>query len=113
MIKRKLGLVVCLTVAAGLAGCASESTPPPAAPVAAAAPAPAAPPPVQPIPPGLNPAQQRVAKIQAALNANGAELQVDGRMGPKTAAALKAYQSSHQLKATGRADSATLKALGV
>lgn len=114
MIKRTFGLVVCLTVAAGLAGCASNTAPPPAAPpVAAAAPAPAAPPPAQPMPPGLNPAQQHVAKIQMALDANGAQLQVDGRMGPKTAAALKAYQGSHNLKATGKADSATLKALGV
>jgi len=113
MIKHKLGLVVCLTLAAGLAGCASEPAPPPAAPMAAAAPAPAAPPPAQPMPPGLTRAQQHVAKIQAALNANGAHLQVDGRMGSKTVAALKAYQGAHKLKATGKADSATLKALGV
>ena len=55
---------------------------------------------------------QRVAKLQMALNANGAQLDVDGRMGAKTRDALKAYQSAHGLKPTGRADAATVKALG-
>ena len=111
MIKRTLGLVVCFTVAAGLAGCASNppASPPPPAPAPVAAPAPPAPP---PMPSGLSAAQQRVAKLQMALNANGAQLEVDGRMGPKTRAALKAFQSAHHLKPTGRADSATVKALG-
>ena len=110
MIKRTLGLVVCFTVAAGLAGCASnapESAPPAPAPVAA--PAPPAPP---PMPANLTAAQQRVAKVQMALNANGAQLDVDGRMGPKTRAALKSFQSAHKLKPTGQPDSASMKALG-
>jgi peptidoglycan DL-endopeptidase CwlO len=112
MINRTLGLVICFTAAAGIAGCASNepAAPPPApAPMAAPAPPPAPP----PMPAGLTPAQQRVAKIQTALNANGAQLQVDGKWGPKTSAALKAYQSAHNLKPTGKPDGATRKALGV
>lgn len=64
------------------------------------------------MPAHLTPAQQRVAKLQMALNANGAQLDVDGRMGPKTRDALKTYQSAHNLKSTGRPDAATVKALG-
>jgi len=112
MINRTLGLVICFTVAAGLAGCASDKSPPPPAPAPMAAPAPAPAPPPPALPPGLTPAQQRVAQIQTALNANGAQLQVDGRMGARTRAALKAYQSAHKLKPTGQPDSATMKALG-
>jgi peptidoglycan hydrolase-like protein with peptidoglycan-binding domain len=65
------------------------------------------------MPANLTHAQQRVAKAQIALNSNGAQLDIDGKMGPKTVAALKSYQSSHHLKATGRLDNATAKALGV
>jgi peptidoglycan hydrolase-like protein with peptidoglycan-binding domain len=54
---------------------------------------------------------QRVEKLQTALNANGAQLTVDGKMGPKTSAALTAFQQSHGLKATGRVDKATIAAL--
>jgi localization factor PodJL len=64
------------------------------------------------MPAHLTPAQQRVAKLQMALNANGAQLDVDGRMGPKTRDAVKAFQSAHSLKPTGRPDAATVKALG-
>jgi peptidoglycan hydrolase-like protein with peptidoglycan-binding domain len=64
------------------------------------------------MPSGLTQAQQRVARIQMALNANGAQLQVDGKMGSATHAALKSYQSAHNLKPTGQPDSATMKALG-
>lgn len=110
MIKRTLGLVVGFTVAAGLIGCAQ--TPPPAPPPAPAPVAAPAPPPAPMMPAGLTPAQQHVAKIQMALNANGAQLQVDGKWGPKTSAALKSYQSAHNLKPTGKPDGATMKALG-
>ena len=47
------------------------------------------------MPHDLTAAQQRVAKVQTALNANGAQLDVDGKMGAKTRDALKAYQSAH------------------
>jgi peptidoglycan hydrolase-like protein with peptidoglycan-binding domain len=107
---RTLAFAICCLTAVGLAGCASDKPPPPPpAPAPVAAPAP---PPPPPMPANLTPAQQRVAKVQMALNANGAQLQVDGRMGPSTRAALKAFQSAHQLKPTGQPDAATLKALG-
>jgi peptidoglycan hydrolase-like protein with peptidoglycan-binding domain len=57
--------------------------------------------------------QSRIADVQTALNAHGAQLQVDGHMGPKTKAALSAYQRQHKLKVTGQPNSATLKSLGI
>ena len=109
---RTLAFAVSCLTAAGLAGCSDQTPPPAPPPTPAAAPEPA-PPPQAAMPAGLTPAQQRVAKAQTALNSNGAQLDVDGKMGPKTVAALKSYQSAHNLKATGRVDSATAKALGI
>ena len=83
MIKSKLGLAVCFAAAISIAGCASNPPPPPPAPAPVAAPAPPPPPPPA-MPSGLTPAQQHVAKLQMALNANGAQLTVDGKMGPAT-----------------------------
>ncbi len=54
---------------------------------------------------------ERVKKLQTALNSNGAALTVDGKMGAKTTAALKAYQQAHGLKVTGHADKETRAAL--
>jgi peptidoglycan hydrolase-like protein with peptidoglycan-binding domain len=54
---------------------------------------------------------QRIERAQTALNANGAQLTVDGKMGPKTSAALTAFQQAHGLKATGRIDKETMAAL--
>jgi peptidoglycan hydrolase-like protein with peptidoglycan-binding domain len=54
-----------------------------------------------------------VESVQTALNNNGAQLTIDGRMGPKTAAALRAFQHQHNLKVTGRPDRETVQALGV
>ena len=51
--------------------------------------------------------------MQTALNNNGAQLTVDGKIGPQTRAALVAYQHQHNLKATGRLDTATGKSLGI
>lgn len=48
-----------------------------------------------------------VKKIQTALNKNGANLKVDGLMGPSTRAAIKSFQAGHGLKATGKLDKAT------
>jgi peptidoglycan hydrolase-like protein with peptidoglycan-binding domain len=105
---RTLAFAVSCLAAAGLAGCAHHEPPPPT-PVAAPAPPPPAPP---PIPSGLTPAQQRVAQVQTELNAAGAQLAVDGHMGPATRAALKSFQQQHNLKVTGQPDAATMKALG-
>ena len=113
---RTLLLAVCGLVAVGLAGCSSSSdqsaAPPPATAAAAPAPAPAPAPSPPPAPSMPNQQMQRVATLQTALNNNGAQLNVDGKMGPATRTALKQFQSSHHLKVTGRADPATVKALG-
>jgi peptidoglycan hydrolase-like protein with peptidoglycan-binding domain len=49
-----------------------------------------------------------VAQIQATLG-----VPVDGKMGPKTAAALKRYQHAKGLEPSGELDAATRKALGL
>lgn len=54
---------------------------------------------------------ERVRKLQEALNAHGASLKVDGKMGPKTHAALVSFQKANHLKATGHADKETRAAL--
>jgi len=56
---------------------------------------------------------QAVKALQEALNKNGAKLKVDGLMGGKTRAALKAYQKANGLKTTGKADKATKAKLGI
>jgi len=109
---RTLALAVCCLTVAGLAGCSSSQNAGPPPPVAIPPVAPA-PPPAPAMPANLTAAQQRIAKIQMALNANGAQLDVDGKLGPATRDALKSFQSAHGLKATGRSDAATLRALGV
>jgi len=109
---RTLFFAVCCLTAAGLAGCADKTPPPAPPPAPVAAPEPS-PPPEPTMPAHLTKAQQRVAKAQMALNSNGAQLDADGKMGPKTVTALKSYQSAHHLKATGRLDAATARALGV
>jgi len=110
----KLALVACCLAVAGLAGCGSDQNAAPPPPMPEPTPVVTAPPPPPPAPPARHVAHQnRVATVQTALNNNGAQLNVDGHMGPKTAAALKAFQKQHKLKVTGKADGATLKALGV
>ena len=55
-----------------------------------------------------------IQKIQSALNEkDGAGLTVDGKLGPKTMAALKKFQESHGLPATGHPNPETDKALGL
>lgn len=44
---------------------------------------------------------------QERLNAHGARLEVDGRVGPKTRRAIENFQRLHGLKVTGMVDSAT------
>lgn len=89
----------------------AAANPPPAT---TAAPAPAAQQPAAKPPVARHAMRsQRTTEIQAALNKNGAALDVDGRMGPKTHSALMAFQKSHGLQATGRPDAATTKALGL
>ncbi len=54
-----------------------------------------------------------VRKLQEALNKNGATLEIDGKFGPGTKAAVESYQRSHSLDVDGIAGPKTLAALGI
>lgn len=54
-----------------------------------------------------------IGQIQAALNAHGAHIAIDGDIGPETLAAIRAFQTSHGLFVDGIAGSETQKALSV
>jgi peptidoglycan hydrolase-like protein with peptidoglycan-binding domain len=114
----RIGLVAAALMSAALAGCASggsqpAAAPPPPAPAPAPAPvAQPAPPPAPVLPPHAT-RQQFMQAVQTALNNNGAQLTADGHPGPKTSAALVAFQKAHNLKPTGRPDHATVAALGL
>lgn len=57
---------------------------------------------------------EKVKAVQQALKDKGHDPgDVDGKMGPKTQAALRDYQQKEGLKATGRLDSETAAKLGV
>jgi peptidoglycan hydrolase-like protein with peptidoglycan-binding domain len=99
--------------AAAPAASAPAAAPAAAAPAASApaAAAPSAAMPAMKMKPTAAARTQRVEKLQTALNANGASLPVDGKMGPKTHAALMDFQKAKGLKATGRVDKETMAAL--
>lgn len=63
----------------------------------------------------MSAAQHRawLMKVQKALNHSGAHLKADGMWGPKTMMAIRSFQKSHGLKATGHLNKATLTKLGV
>jgi peptidoglycan hydrolase-like protein with peptidoglycan-binding domain len=57
---------------------------------------------------------KQVKAVQQALKDKGHDPgDVDGRMGPKTQAALRDFQQKEGLKTTGRADAETMAKLGV
>jgi hypothetical protein len=56
---------------------------------------------------------QSVKAAQEALNRNGANINADGKLGPKTKAAIRQYQQKNGLQATGTLDSQTKARLGV
>jgi peptidoglycan hydrolase-like protein with peptidoglycan-binding domain len=57
---------------------------------------------------------EETRKVQEALKAKGNDPgAIDGRMGPKTRAALKAFQEANGLKGTGQLDNQTADKLGV
>jgi len=55
----------------------------------------------------------QVKSVQAALNNEGYKVAVDGKMGKQTHDALMKFQKANGLPATGKADAATMKKLGV
>ena len=55
----------------------------------------------------------QVKAVQEALIQSGAKLTADGVMGKHTRIALRQYQKKNGLKATGKADKATLEKLGI
>ena len=57
---------------------------------------------------------QSTREVQEALKAKGNDPgPIDGKMGPQTRAALKAFQESNGLKGTGRIDNETADKLGI
>jgi peptidoglycan hydrolase-like protein with peptidoglycan-binding domain len=57
---------------------------------------------------------EQVKAVQQALKDKGHDPgQIDGKMGPKTQAALRDFQSQEGLKASGRLDADTMSKLGV
>jgi peptidoglycan hydrolase-like protein with peptidoglycan-binding domain len=57
---------------------------------------------------------QRVKAVQQALKDKGHDPgAIDGKMGPKTQAALREFQTKEGLKASGRLDTETMAKLGV
>ena len=52
-----------------------------------------------------------IRQAQQALKDKGADLTVDGKMGPKTEAALKQFQQQNNLTASGQLDEKTITAL--
>jgi phage head maturation protease len=62
-------------------------------------------------PVGMGETGKRVSDLQKRLNALGAHLAVDGKFGPKTLAAVRAFQRSHGLKTDGLVGPKTTGAL--
>ena len=134
MTKRKLASPVYLAIATALLAApafaqapATPATPPTPAP-ATSTPAPATPAPAATTPssaptqsmqgmphtgakPSAATRSARIEKLQTALNANGAQLTVDGKMGAQTKSALMDFQKSKGLKVTGKVDKETIAAL--
>lgn len=60
------------------------------------------------------PTSERISEIQQALAKNGAFTgSPDGKWGPATVEAMKKFQSSNGLNATGKLDARTLQKLGL
>jgi peptidoglycan hydrolase-like protein with peptidoglycan-binding domain len=57
--------------------------------------------------------QSTIRQAQEKLAGKGHEVQADGKLGPKTQAAVKEFQQSEGLKTSGKLDQQTLAALGV
>jgi peptidoglycan hydrolase-like protein with peptidoglycan-binding domain len=54
-----------------------------------------------------------IRQAQEKLSSKGHDVKADGKLGPKTQAAVKEFQQAEGLKASGKLDQQTLAALGV
>jgi peptidoglycan hydrolase-like protein with peptidoglycan-binding domain len=57
--------------------------------------------------------QSTIREAQQALSEKGHQVPADGKLGPKTQAAVKAFQKDQGLQQTGQLDQQTLAALDV
>jgi peptidoglycan DL-endopeptidase CwlO len=57
--------------------------------------------------------RERIEAIQTALKSNGEQVDPDGVWGPKTAAAVRDFQTKQGLKVTGHVDRATAQKLNL
>ena len=55
----------------------------------------------------------KVKAVQKALSKEGYSVKADGKLGPKTEAALMKFQKDNGLKVTGKPDAPTAAKLGV
>lgn len=54
-----------------------------------------------------------IKSVQSSLKAQGHAVSVDGKWGPRSAAALRDFQAANNLSATGQLDTATMAALNI
>jgi Putative peptidoglycan binding domain len=54
-----------------------------------------------------------IKSVQSSLKAQGHSVSVDGKWGPRSAAALRDFQAANNLSATGELDTATMAALNI
>lgn len=57
--------------------------------------------------------RETVKSVQSSLKAEGHSVSVDGKWGPRSAAALRDFQTANNLPATGTLDSQTMAALDI
>jgi peptidoglycan hydrolase-like protein with peptidoglycan-binding domain len=61
----------------------------------------------------INLSQEQIRDVQTTLSRQGFDIEVDGRLGPRTERALMEFQKRQGLQATGHIDQRTVEALGI